>query len=354
MDSSILKKILLVITLIFLLVITGCGGDKEAGSPDRPFAFVSWGGSFGDNIENAAVKAWAEEENIQYVHISPTDYGKIRAMAETGIIEWDVVDGDDLGLFLVDSYGVLEEFDLNIVDTTGIPDEFLHKGGSYFIGYSTVLAYNTDVFAPGQEPKTWADFWDVENFPGKRGLYDSPHHNIEIALLADGVPVDQIYPIDEAKLERAFRKLDEIKPHVIFWETGAVAPQIVADGEVSMTSGWNGRFNVVIDEGAPVAYTFNQGVLGFDAIFVLKNSPYREAAMRLVNYLLSAEVQAKIVETMPYGPVNLDAFNYLPDDYAKILPTYPENLEKQVISDAEWWGEMYDPLTERFLEWKIE
>jgi putative spermidine/putrescine transport system substrate-binding protein len=353
----------LIVLLVLAMVLTaGCGGAPagdvedpagEAG-PGRPFAFVSWGGSFGDTLENVAVKKWATEGGIDYVHLSPTDYGKIKAMVEANTVEWDVCDGDGFGIKMVSGYGGLEPLDFTIIDTTGIPEEFVHDHGIYLIAYATVLAWNTDTYSPGQEPKSWADFWDIQKFPGKRGLYDSPHHNIEIALLADGVPISEVYPFTEEKIDRAFRKLDEIKPHTIFWETGAIPPQLLSDGEVVMTSGWNGRFDVVINEGAPVKYTFNQGILGFDALFVVKGTPYREEAMELVNYIMSPQVQADIVKAMPYGPCNLKAFDYLDDEYGRRLPTHPDNLKLVVVGAEDLWADYYDPLYERWVEWKVE
>ena len=55
----------------------------------------------------------------------------------------------------------------------------------------------------------WADLFDTAKIPGKRTFYKwSAPGVLEIALLADGVAPDKLYPLD---LDRAFKKLDTIK-----------------------------------------------------------------------------------------------------------------------------------------------
>ena len=81
----------------------------------------------------------------------------------------------------------------------------------------------------------------------------------ETLLLADGVPADKLYPLD---LDRAFKKLDEIKPHItVWWTSGAQSAQLLNDGEVDMVMAWNGRVSALTKEGAKVAFTYNQGIL---------------------------------------------------------------------------------------------
>ncbi|KAG1702901.1 NAD-dependent protein deacetylase [Nymphon striatum] len=92
-------------------------------------------------------------------------------------------------------------------------------------------------------PKTMADFFDTAKFPGKRGLRKGAKVNLEFALIADGVAAADVYSVLETPegVDRAFAKLDTIKGDVVWWEAGAQPPQMLADGEVALTTAYNGR-----------------------------------------------------------------------------------------------------------------
>src|SRR5262249_57889854 len=122
----------------------------------------------------------------------------------------------------------------------------------------TTLCYRRDK-SPNGGPKSWVDFWDVKRFPGARGLCinDSPRTLI-FALLADGMPADRLYPLD---VDRAFKKLDQIKPHIkVWWREGNQSQQLIRDGEVDMMSIWNGRATELKEAGGPVELISNGAV----------------------------------------------------------------------------------------------
>ena len=60
------------------------------------------------------------------------------------------------------------------------------------ISWATVPAYDTTKVT-GDAPTSMADFWDLKKYPGRRGLRKTPRVNMEWALMADGVPNDEIY-----------------------------------------------------------------------------------------------------------------------------------------------------------------
>ncbi len=362
-------KWLFLLVVVFLslgLLIGGCGPDEEPAEPDEepdemvleegPIVFVSWGGSWQEMIEEIVLDPFAEEYGVEWLSDSPTDYGILRSMVEAGNVEWDVVDVGGGAPVRVKDY--VEPLDFDIIDTTGIPDEYI-VGDGLGIGWNTfsnVIAWNTDEFGD-DGPQTWEDFWDVEKFPGPRSLRDTPYANIEMALLADGMTEDELYPMTEEKLDRAFEKLDEIKPHIgVWWDAAAEPPQLLADGEVTVAAAWDGRLNTVIEEGAPVQYTYNEGLLHFGSAVVAKDAPNKNLAMHLINYLCSPEVQAKIGEEFGYGGTNAKSFDLIEDEeVAKGLNTYPDNAEKQIIYDEAFWGgEERDAIDERWTEWMLE
>ncbi len=204
----------------------------------------------------------------------------------------------------------------------------------------TAIAWRTDGNTCKNGPKSWADFWDVQKFPGRRAFHKHPIDMLEIALLADGVPKDKIYPID---MDRAFKKLDEIKPHVqVWWTGGAQTTQMLQSGEVDMLPTWNGRAQVVIDAGGPVEIEWNQGLFALEGWVIPKGDPQAALGKKFIKYCANAKRQAEFVSTVnTCGP---DQSRGRPMTTSRegragvLLPTAPDNFKKLIQSNNEWWG----------------
>ncbi|MCR4157800.1 ABC transporter substrate-binding protein [Kerstersia gyiorum] len=211
--------------------------------------------------------------------------------------------------------------------------------------YATVMAYRTDKF-PGEGPKTWADFWNVEKFPGRRSLRRNPLDTLEQALMADGVPVHELYPLD---VDRAFRSLEKIKPHIsIWWTSGAQAMQIIQNGDVDMVSTWNARAQTAIENGAPVKIVWNEGLYSIEGWGIPRGTPRAEMAKQFVLFCADARRQASFTEDLPYGPTNTQAMQFIPPERAAVLPSAPENLRNMALPSPEWWAVNRQAVTERF------
>ncbi|MGH6875213.1 MAG: extracellular solute-binding protein, partial [Aestuariivirgaceae bacterium] len=204
---------------------------------------ASWGSAYQESQRQAYFIPFLGEGN----KITEVDHGgeidKIRAMVESGNVTWDVVDLDTQAALAGCAGGILEVIDWNKLGA----DQARFVGGDLqdcavpTIVYATVIAYDTTVLI--DPPKTIADVFDLKKFPGKRGLQKNPFINLEWSLIADGVAPGDVYrALATAEgVERAFRKLDTIKDDIIWWEVGTQPAQLLADGEVVMSSAWNNR-----------------------------------------------------------------------------------------------------------------
>ena len=166
-----------------------------------------------------------------------------------------------------------------------------------------------------------------------------PSTNMEIALMADGVPRDQVYPIDQ---DRAMKKLGDFKSDLtVMWSSGAQATQLAVAEEADMLTIWAARIEAAIEEGAPYAYTLNDAVMDVECLVIPKGSPNPEGAMRLINHLLDPKYQANLPDYIPYGPMNQDAFKngLISPERAASVVTSTENLKKQLITDMAFWAE---------------
>jgi putative spermidine/putrescine transport system substrate-binding protein len=245
----------------------------------------------------------------------------------------------------------LETLDLKGADTAHM---LPHMVLPNFVGtdvWTTTFSYRTDKFSSAA-PTSWVDFWNVDRFPGRRGLQQSPMVNLEIALLADGVALDKIYPID---VDRAFKVLDRIKPHVnVWWSSGAQSTQLLQSGEVDLLSIWSARAQTTIDAGTPAKIVWNGNIASADGWSIPKGCPNLDAAQQFVRFCIAPDRQAAYTPTMKNGPTNSKAYDTIPADLAALLPTSPENRKAMLVRDDEWWGANFAAMKQRFDAWLLE
>ena len=345
----------LTLTGLVLAAATAVGLTATPAQADD-MVFVSWGGAYQDSQREAYIKPFAKESGINIIEEEYSgEIAKIKAMVAAGDVTWDVVDVDFNSAVAGCDEGWLEELDYGRI---GQPvDKFVPNGaldcavGS--IVYSTVFAYDADVIT-GNPPTTIADLFDLETWPGKRGLQRSPFVNLEWALLADGVPMDEIYDTlsTEEGIARAFAKLDTIKDQVVWWEAGAQPPQLLSDGEVVMTSAWNGRiYGAAKNEGKNFVIVWDAQGFDFDYFAIPKGSPRLDLAYQFIAYASAPENMARQSQFISYGPVHVDAIPLIPADVLKDLPTAPENSANVLYVDSYFWADNREDLEKRFAAW---
>lgn len=341
----------------FLTGAAAAIGAVAAGLPVRAVAAETLtvadpGGVWTPAADAAFVKPFEKEAGVSINHIARQHYPsvEIKANVEAKSYTWDVVIATDGDIAELAPQGLLEPLDWSGDDMSQIMPEAKQPGWMGTDIYATILAYRTDKFG-NNGPKSWADFWDVQKFPGRRGMHKHPIDMLEVALLADGVPKDKIYPID---LDRAFKKLDQIKPHIdVWWTGGAQTTEMLQSGEVDMLPTWNGRAQVVIDAKGPVAIVWNQGLYALEGWVIPKGDPKVELGKKFIKFTANAKRQAEFASALPYGPTNPKAYDFIPKERAQFLPTYPDNFKQLMQSDSAWWGKNKEKAIERFNAWLL-
>lgn len=330
--------------MISLMAATLLAGTAAAGE----MVFTSWGGTTQEAQERAWAQGFEEETGAKVLMDGPTDYGKLKAMVESGNVTWDVVDVEMDFAIKAAKDGLLEPIDFSVVPKDDLDPRFTtdHAVGSFY--YSFVLAWNNGAIS--QEPSSWADMFDLERFPGKRTFYKwSAPGVIEIALLADGVPPEELYPLD---LDRAFKKLDTIKSEIIWWSGGAQSQQLIASGEAAFGQLWNGRVFALQQEGADVGMSWNQNMTAADVLVVPKGAKNKDLAMKFLAVATSPTAQAKFAEESGYAPINTAAKAEMPEDVVQYLPD--AHVEGQIDLDMTYWAEHRDEIAERWYAWQAQ
>ena len=311
---------------------------------------TTWGGSTADAFREAYFKEFSATFGIEIIEDSPPKDARIKAMVDAGNVTIDIADKGTHAVHALGEAGLLEEIDYSVVDATGIPESSVGKYGVGNYSWTQLVAYRTDVYT-NKQPDSVTALFDVENFPGLRGMRDDPVMNLVYALLADGVPASEVYPLTEEKIARAYAKLDTIKDNVLWWTSGAQTQQLLSTNEVSMIGMWNGRVDKLLEEGLPIGVTWNGSQFATDSWIVPKGAPNKEIAMLFIAWYSLAENNAKFSEYITYGPVNRDAFNNVSEARKSLIPsTY---IDEMVIADYTYWGENYVEQAERWKEWRL-
>jgi putative spermidine/putrescine transport system substrate-binding protein len=306
--------------------------------------FAGWGGVTQEAERKAYFTDGAKALGMTIREDSHNGYASIKAQVESGAKGWDVVGSGIADCVRAAKNGLTQPLDYKVIKTDGLPKEFVqpHCVGLWTFSYG--VAYRTDTYKSGG-PKSWADFWDVKKFPGRRslGVISGGRYLMEVALVADGVAVGEVNKMlgTPAGIDRAIKKLEAIKPHIaVWWTSQGQAMQLLKDKEVDMMILANGRAQALIDEKAPVAFEFNGAVLDIEMFFVLKGAVNPANAMKLIDYSLRPEPQANFAKYIPYGPTNPKAYGtgLIPKDKLAILPTAPDNLKRQVILNADFYA----------------
>ncbi len=313
----------------------------------KQMVFASWGGSYQAAQETAYCNPFMEATGATVIQDGPMNGSKLRTMVEAGEPIWDVVDVTDTFLFANED--LFEDLDYNVVDASPLDQTYVHPKGIGCIIWSYNIAFNTDVVGENT-PQSWADVFDVEKFPGKRALRDRAYPMMEIALMADGVAPEDLYPLD---LDRAFAKLDTIKDHVIWYTSNSAAQQLFVDGEVGVGLLLNGRVFDVNKKGAPVDLTWNQNIRSIDYLVIPKGAPNTEVAQHFMNATVDADNQALMANTIAYAPCNPAAFDMIEEDVLPWLATTQENADKGLLIDPAYWRDNLAEATERWTEWKL-
>ncbi|WP_258869400.1 ABC transporter substrate-binding protein [Aquitalea aquatica] len=280
------------------------------------------------------------------------EMAKVKAMVDTKSVSWDVLEVESPELARGCDEGMFEKLDYSKIGNKAdfVPGAAQSCGVGIFV-WSTVLAYNADKLKVG--PSGWKDFWDVKKFPGKRGMRKGAKYTLEVALMADGVAAKDVYKVlaTPAGVDRAFKKLDQLKPNIQWWEAGAQPPQYLVSGDVVMSSAYNGRIANTQKEGKNLKIVWAGGMYDFDSWAIPKGSPNKDAALKFIAFASKPENQKVYSQNIAYGPTNKKAVPLLDKKLVADLPTAPQNIKSGVAVDVAFWADFGESLEQRFNAW---
>lgn len=300
-----------------------------------------WGGATQRAMRRAFFTPFTHATGIEVEEqtYASTGLARLKAQLRDGVAQVDLLDGPPFWPIIGRDQGLLTKIALPGIDKShfiaGAIDD-------YSFGYSTVSWGITYLRNRKAQPRDWSDFWDTQHYPGKRALFGPfVARHLEYALMADGVAIEDVNPLDDAKVEQAFRKLRQLKPHIALWyQTPAQCERLLLDRQIDMVEFFNGRAFFLKDQGVPLEFEWHQAITNLPVFVLARNSPNREHALQFLSFLAQPEPQAAFAQLIHYGPTNLKALALIEDRLTlERMPTYPPNFAKQLVLDGRWWGE---------------
>ncbi|MDA9489637.1 extracellular solute-binding protein [Bradyrhizobium sp. CCBAU 11361] len=320
-----------------------------AAADSQAVTYVSFGGTFQEIEQKYVTVPFAEETGIKVNVVPAPDLAKIKAQQLTGNVEWDVYEVDGPLIASGSKQGFWAQLDLTKFDV----GDMIVPPSSDSVPYcaaATGIAWDPEKYGPGKHPTNFTEYFDLTKFPGRRTLRNSPMGTLELALLADGVKPEEMYPLD---LDRAFGILSRVKHSIVFTATTPQTVSLLQNGEVDFSYTYSNRVKASCEPGGgkPLAFSADQNIVVGYRMTILKGAPNKANALKLVAYFSRPEVQAREHDRTGLLPASKKAFTLLTPEARKWLPDMnnPHNL---IVSD-EYWANNLETLVERYKLWMM-
>ncbi|GAP38862.1 ABC transporter substrate-binding protein [Piscinibacter sakaiensis] len=323
-----------------------CAAGAAQAQP-KQIVTANTGGPYLEATLEAWGKTFSQKTGIKVVGDGPQSLPKIQQMVQSGNVTWDVVEVPPV--FTLRHCGTLfAELPADLQNRKDVLAGFGNACGVPDAGYANLMLYNTKKY-PNGGPKNWADFFDVQKFPGKRALWNGAEGvNLEIALMADGVAPKDLYPMD---LDRAFAKLTKLRPHLVFWSTGAQSTQMMESQEVDMLMAWSSRAYPALKNKAPYEPVWNQHIVYNNVLAILKGAPNPGVSADYIRNALEPANQARLTELFPVTPAVIGVKPQLDEAGQKVFAATPERVANAVRPNLKWVADNAAEIQRRWVEW---
>jgi putative spermidine/putrescine transport system substrate-binding protein len=336
-----------------LLAAFGGMIQRAVAADALPVTAYIFGGAWRRAIVEAAGNPFTQKTGIPLQYQDPYNWGKLRAMHEARAQQMDCASVQGTEVILAGRLNMAMPLDWSVIDRSVLAPRQLarpHALGGYSL--SMVLCYNKKTWPGASHPNSWADFWNVEKFPGRRALRRDAVWTTEVAMMADGAKAESYYPVD---VDRAFKSLDRIKPHVkTWWGDNSQAQALMERQEVDLLAVMDGRASETIAiSNAPYQVVWNEQIStgSGQGWIVLNGGPNTAGAMKFLDIVGRPEALATFARLLYYAPMNPKAYDLIDPEFAKHLSSYPENEKTAHLVNYDWWADNVIPVQRRFERW---
>jgi putative spermidine/putrescine transport system substrate-binding protein len=317
--------------------------------------FSCYGGSYNDNVTKAFLAPFQKKTGIKVELGANASLALAKLQVTTGgPAQWDIVELTGPEYEIGVKQNLFLPYDYKTVDASKIDAQYKKPYGIKYALFLMVMAWDQRKISDAQAPKTWADFWDTNRYPGKRAMSENIEDAsiLEAALLADGVSMDKLFPLD---VDRSLKSLDRLGKKNIIWYSANQQPiQQLTSGEVALAQSFNGRVIPANRNGAQIGFTPHFGAISGDYLCVVKTATHAKEAFELISFMSSDdEADAEYMRLTTYTSSNSSALKLVDKELADTLPTSEKLAGKVFVKDDAWWAENLEKTTVRFKQWQI-
>lgn len=319
-------KKLLSAALAALLLVSTLGACGSSGGENGQLVLYTWENMFPQEV----LDGFTQETGISVTYTNfDTD--------ETMLARLEAAQGGDYDLVIADDYiietaiqeGLVQELDTSRLENYGsinpvYQGQFYDPEDQYTVPYGAGV--QTIVYDPSLvdiEINGYADLWDasLEDNLGVIGNF-RVINGMALKVLGESYNTE-----DVAVIEEAGQKLLELAPNIRLIKddntqddllSGEVGAAVLYTSMVTMAKMANPDLEVVFPE---------EGIgFGVMAQFIPANAPNADAAYQFIDYILQPEISAQCFEYLGYYCTNLDAEQYISEEYRDFL-TLPADID---------------------------
>lgn len=348
------ERAIIAVGVLATLALAACGGNASSGNSNTGDTVVyinSSGGSPDVAFRKYYWDPFTAATGIKVVSSAPVDNAKLKAMVDSGNVQWDITEIDD-GDFQRDiAQGLLAKINVSQLPTADLPKQAYTDYGVWDAAYSTVLVWDTSKWPmSGKHPTSLMDLWNQADFPGPRCLQKDAVDNIEWGAIHGGATKASVYPVNQ---DQAYAELNKLKKNVaVWWTSGAQSVQVIVNHDCVMGTTWNGRpYALVTQSHANLGVGWTNAALHVGWWSIPKGAKHQSAANKLLAYMQDPQRQAKVAEATGYSGGNTKTASFLSDTVKQYLATAPDHFSDSIIVDDNWWSKNGADAESRFTAW---